>query len=111
MIVLLKKINKDCLKIIYSFMYPTKEQMAQWLIEHKTKSKCKYFHVKSDYSWYSKLCDGCRWTNFRKKKYICEINRLGNYYSYHVTFYHVNECYIGQPCSFITYLKAPLALI
>ena len=58
------KINKDCLKIIHQFMWTTKKQMTQWLIEHREKSNCS-----NKYWWKS-----CKYTH------ICDIYKLGYLY-------------------------------
>lgn len=92
------KINKDCLKIIYRFMYPTKKQITQWLIEHKNKSNCNNWHMHCNY--------GCN-----NKKYICQLYQSGIGYNIHKRCYCMNKnCilkYKHKSCNFINFLKLP----
>ena len=86
-----KKINKDCLKIINLFMYPTKKQMTEWLIEHKKITYCP------NKDWWKK----CKFT------YICDIYKLGYLYYLH---YPIDELYYmnifkEEKISFYKYLK------
>ena len=93
--ILSKKINKDCLKIIHQFMWPTKKQMTQWLIKHREKSNCNNCH------WHTKY--GCD-----KKKYLCELYQYGIDYNIHKKCYCIDKIcimkYKNKPCNFINFL-------
>lgn len=69
-IFLLKKINKDCYKLILQFAYPTRRQLESWLFVHKYKSSCSF--MKSKFNLIKKcnchICDiyyyGCIYNNY-----------------------------------------------
>ena len=95
--ILSKKINKDCLKIIHRFMYPTKKQISEWLIEHREKSNCNH--------WYMHTIYGCN-----KKKYICELYQCGVGYNIHKKRFCMDKCIMKKKykeCNFINFLKIP----
>lgn len=72
---LLKKINKDCCKLISNYAYPSKGLLKCWLCIHKYKSSCKFIKKFN-------LIKKCNC-------HICDIFYYGHIYNN----YYIDLCY------------------
>ena len=76
---LLTKTNKDCVKNMIYFMYPSKEQIFKWKLFHFKNSICNhnvclnYCHVDKKIYLYKCYC---------KNNYLSVIKNVGDYYNY-----------------------------
>ena len=80
---LLTKTNKDCFKLIHSFMYPSKEQIINWKNIHIKKSICKH-SICLNYSYRDKKI--YLYKCYCNNNYISIIKKVGEYYIYFKTY-------------------------
>ena len=96
------KTNKDCLRNILNFAFPTKKQINEWRIQSSLNNYCNhlfyldYCNINKGVYIYKCNC---------KKNYMSVIKIVGDYYNYFKSYYFYKMGNIKHYENFFYYIK------